>query len=192
LSWLIRNPRKPLSGKLSNSPDKKLIREEWIAGKHERIIEGLDLLRNRRNGVDWHIFEGKTKPDVFLETENAIVVIEGKRTEGGPTTETKWMKIRHQILRHIDCAWEIRGNKTVIGFFIVDQTKCDPGDPSSKWEEYEQGTTSQEALCHSLPHRGPEEQMNISRCFTGVTTWQQVCSEFSDFGMVYGDLPNTK
>ena len=191
LSWLIRNPRKPLSGGLSKDPIKKLKREEWINWNHERIIEGLNLLGNQNKGEDWHIFEGKTKPDVFLETDDLIVVIEGKRTESGPTTKTKWMKTRHQMLRHLDCAWEIRGKKKVTGFFIVDHLKCNPSISSKQWMKYEQNTTSQEALSQSLPHRGPEEQEEISSCFTGVTTWQQVCSEFSDFGLVNENLPDT-
>jgi hypothetical protein len=68
----------------------------------------------------WYIFEGTTRPDVYLETPDVLIVIEGKRTEREPTSHTEWMPRRHQLLRHLDCAWEVRGQRTVLGFFIVE------------------------------------------------------------------------
>ena len=120
LSWLIRHPRKAVSGNLSFNPVKAEKRRQWIEGSRERIIEGLSLLRHDPNGAGWHIFEGHTQPDIFIETDDLIVVIEGKRTEKKPTTTTKWMHGRNQMLRHLDCAWETRGGKQLGGFFIVE------------------------------------------------------------------------
>lgn len=120
LSWLIRHPRKPSKGSLSKDPAKARKRKEWIGGSQDRILEGLRLLRNNPKGEDWHLFEGKTQPDVFIETPHLLIVIEGKRTEREPTTSTKWMPVRHQMLRHLDGAWEIAAGRSVIGFFIVE------------------------------------------------------------------------
>ena len=36
----------------------------------------------------WYVFEGTTYPDAVVETPDAIIVVEGKRTESGPTITT--------------------------------------------------------------------------------------------------------
>jgi hypothetical protein len=185
LSWLIRHPRKPTSGVLSSDPAKAQIRTEWIEGSEARILEGLALLRHNPNGKNWHIFEGKTQPDVYIQTRDLVVVIEGKRTEAEPTASTKWMEGRHQMLRHIDCAWESAVKRKIIGFLIVEGNRVD-GEVSSKWMNYAQALISAEAIQASLPHRGPEEQRGIASCFAGVTTWQRVCAEF---GLDYESSP---
>ena len=141
------------------------------------MTEALSLLRHNPQGEGWHIFEGETQPDVYIETSNLVVAIEGKRTEREPTTNTTWMIGRHQMLRHIDCAWEARGKKQVVGFFIV-QGEGGKEEVPAKWQEFAKNTIGAEALACSLPHRGPEEQREIAACFTGVTTWERVCREF--------------
>jgi hypothetical protein len=185
LSWLIRHPRYPTVGEISSDPVKAKKRQELIDGAAKRLWEALSLLSNNPNKEDWHIFEGQTQPDVYLQTKDFIVVIEGKRTEREPTTTTKWMPARHQMLRHIDCAWEIAGKRQVIGFFIVEGNGADEAVPA-QWIEFAKQTASLEAVSSSLPHRGPEEQAGISACFFGVTTWQRVCKEF---GIEWASLP---
>ena len=186
LSWLIRHPRKPLSGELSSDPAKVQKRLDWIAGSEKLMLEGLSLLRNNPSGENWHIFEGPTQPDVFIQTPDLVVVIEGKRTEPEPTTITKWMPVRHQMLRHIDCAWEIAGKRKVIGFFIVEGNGA--ADIPARWLEFARQTVSPDSIASSLPHRGPEEQRGIAAAFAGVTTWQAVCEEF---GIPWNALPKT-
>jgi hypothetical protein len=177
LSWLIRNPRRSPSGELSSDPVKAQKRRELMAGSRSRTLEGLALLRENPRGEDWHIFEGPSQPDVFIETPSVLVVIEGKRTEPKPTTSTKWMAGRHQMLRHIDCAWEVRGQKQVVGFFVVEGDGGGEEVPQ-QWVEYARETTAAASVASSLPHRGPEEQRQIASCFIGVTTWQKICREF--------------
>lgn len=186
LSWLIRHPRPPSYGTLSSDPDKAKMRSEWIAGSESRRLEGLALLRNNPNGADWHLFEGQTQPDVFIQTPDIVVVIEGKRTERGPTTSTKWMAGRHQIIRHIDCAWEIAGNRKIVAFFVVEGNRNDCLVPT-EWIEYARQTIAADAVSSSLPHRGPEEQNKIASCFAGVTTWQLLCKEFK---LNWAELPD--
>lgn len=178
LSWLIRHPRQPLSGSLSDNPEKRKKRQEWIESSPDRMMEALRLLRNNPNGEDWFLFEGPSQPDVYIETKNLIVVIEGKRTEPKPTTDTKWMPGRHQMLRHLDCAWEVKGQKQIIGFFIVEGIGV-TADVPAQWLAFSRQTRSNQAVATSLPHRGPEEQAAIAAAFKGVTTWQRVCSEFN-------------
>lgn len=177
LSWLIRNPREPQSGELSADPTKQAKRRDWLGGSSERIREGLNLLRNNPANTDWHIFEGPSYPDAYIETDDLVVVVEGKRTERHPTTSTKWMKGRHQMLRHIDCAWEQRGRKQVVGLFVV-EGNARSSEVSPEWLEFSASTISPDAVSSSLPHRGPEEQRAIASCFIGATTWRRICQEF--------------
>lgn len=186
LSWLIRHPRTPNDGQLSKDPVKAQKRRELIEGSDVRVCEALSLLRKNPSGDDWHIFEGVTQPDVLIQTPDLMIVIEGKRTERKTTKHTKWMSGRHQIWRHIDCAWEIKGKREVFGFFIVEGDGLSDEVPAH-WMDETKITMSQKALTSSLPHRGPEEQERIRRCFIGVTTWQKMCKEF---GIDWGFLPN--
>jgi hypothetical protein len=162
---------------LSSDPVKAEKRRQWIEGSRERIIEGLSLLRRDPNSYGWYIFEGRTQPDIFIETDDLIVVIEGKRSETKPTTTTKWMQGRNQMLRHLDCAWEIRGGKQLVGFFIVEGNGRSEDVPPD-WHTFAADTISHPTIASSLPHRGQEEQDGIVSCFSGVTTWQRICAEF--------------
>lgn len=86
---------------------------------------------------------------------------------------------RHQMLRHIDCAWEIRARKKVFGFFIVEGSG-DSIEIPREWLTHAEETVSETAIAASLPHRGPDERNAIATTFLGVTTWQRVCDEFKD------------
>lgn len=92
LSWLVRNLSEPDDGREVDEHRARL-----IAGDATTISEALGLLRSGGIGKGWHVLEGRTHPDVFLETPDAVIVVEGKRTEPGPTTETTWMPGRHQM-----------------------------------------------------------------------------------------------
>jgi hypothetical protein len=176
LSWLVRNldPAKSPTGTGETAEKRRA-----LAARDPAIIsEALGLLRSGGSGPGWHVLEGPTYPDVTLITRDAIVVIEGKYTERGHTTDTTWMDGRHQMLRHLDAAWEIRGGRAVYGMFIVDAGKGSSTEPPLEREEAAKTTTSEEVLRRSLPHRSQEEAGAIASSFVGVTTWQAVCDGF--------------
>jgi hypothetical protein len=177
---------RPKDGQLSQDPVKAQKRRELIERSDARMRDALSLLRSNPSGEDWHIFEGTTQPDVFIQTPDLMIVIEGKRTERETTKNIKWMSGRHQIWRHIDCAWEIKGRREVFGFLIVEGDGLNDQVPVH-WMNEAQTTMSQESLTSSLPHRGPEEQEAIRHCFMGVTTWQRICKEF---GIDWDSLPD--
>ncbi len=77
------------------------------------------------------------------------------------------------MLRHIDAAYEIAGNRAVLGFFIVEGDAA--GDTPNDWREAAEQTLSPEAIHGSLPHRPEAEREAIAAGFLGVTTWQLVC-----------------
>ena len=179
LSWLVRNP-----GTWYAEPDTEE-RRRLFAGDSATLELALEGLRSPHAHRAWFILEGRTFPDAFLETRDALVVVEGKRTEHGPTTHTKWMAGRHQIWRHIDAAWEIRDQKNVFGLFIVE------GEESAvppKWQQATLEVTEEAALSGSFPHRTSDEVDELRKCFLGVTTWEGVCEAF---GIEMSDLPAT-
>lgn len=184
LSWMIRNGS---ALRESGQPvDSK--RQRLMQGDPDTIEEALRLLRTDRGPKGWHLFEGPTSPDVFLVSRDALVVIEGKRTEPGPTTDTTWLVGRHQIWRHIDAAWEVRGRRAVYGFFIVENKPEVAGDDlSDVWQDACRSCLCTGALRTSFPHRSDEEAAAISRCFLGATTWRAVCEKF---GLDWGKLPD--
>jgi hypothetical protein len=132
----------------------------------------MELLSSNRLKSEraWYVLEGPSCPDVFLETDDLIVVIEGKRTESGPTTATNWMPVRHQMLRHVDTAWEIRGDRQCVGFFIVEGNT--EGNVPDHWLDAVRTTVHPDVLAQSLPHRSQEVRTQIEEAFLGVTTWQ--------------------
>jgi hypothetical protein len=174
LSYLIRHP-KLLVQKRSNIE----LRTKLLRGDPDAVERALHLLRTEPARRGWYIFEGPTCPDVYLVSHGALVVIEGKRTESGPTVKTEWLAGRHQIWRHLDAAWETRGRREVYGFFVVESDGNPPnGSVPKVWREAANECLKPSVLSASFPHRSAEEAASISRCFLGVTTWQRICSQF--------------
>jgi hypothetical protein len=189
LSWLIRNVGSLASS--SKASDNEL-RQRLLLGDPETVERALRLLRTEGASRAWYIFEGPTCPDVYLVAPDALVVVEGKRTERTTTVDTTWLSGRHQIWRHIDAAWEIRGRRAVYGFFIVESgAGSKDGSVSDAWRKGGQACLDPVALDASFPHRSAEEVVAISRCYLGVTTWQKVCERFHlDYESLPNEVPN--
>jgi hypothetical protein len=174
LSWLIRNVDSLVSTALDNE-----LRRLLSVGDPKTIQDALHLLRTEDASRAWYIFEGPTCPDVYLVARDALVVVEGKRTEHSTTTDTKWLNGRHQIWRHLDAAWEIRGRRAVYGLLIVESDAASTdGSVPELWRKAGQACLDPTALLTSFPHRSAEEVVAISRCYLGVTTWRKVCEQF--------------
>lgn len=178
LSWLIRNLSPPVGDSNVDEHRHLLLQRDPAT-----VATALRLLRSDGNKRAWYVFEGQTFPDAMLVTPDALVVVEGKRTEPVPTESTTWMAGRHQIWRHIDAAWEIRGHRQVFGLFIVEGDFS--GEVPPVWRAAIPGALSPATMESSFPHRGPDERQAIAKCLLGVTTWQHVCAEFGiDFSML--------
>jgi hypothetical protein len=151
-------------------------RREFLDGRDGELQrEALDRLSSGKplpSGA-WFVFEGPTSVDCYLETDRIVVVIEGKRTESGPTTSTDWMPTRHQLLRNLDAALDIARGRRVVGLFIVEGD--DSGDVPEVWRASTDATISEEALDASLPHRNRDERATIRDGYLGATTWQRGC-----------------
>jgi hypothetical protein len=183
LSWLIRNLQKPVRSTQINDERARL-----LAGDVSTVATALELLRSAGTGAAWHVFEGPSYPDAYIETPDALVVVEGKRPEREPTVHTTWMPCRHQIWRHMDAAWEIRGRRAVFGLLLVEGADPDPFEVPSVWQEAAVSALCARGLRGSFPHRSDEERHAIAQGFQGVATWQRVCRHFA---VDFGALPTT-
>jgi hypothetical protein len=179
LLWLVANASPPSNDKLWGGLASRKKREKLVTRDPATIAEAHRLLKTRTQPGVWYVLEGKSAPDVYLETATAVIVIEGKRTERAATSVTTWMPRRSQILRHMDAAYEIRGAKRVFGMMIVEGNGgADAVTVSDHWIKQAHEQVLEHTLTASLPHRSAEERRNISAGFLGVTTWQRVCREF--------------
>lgn len=190
LEWLVTHPAslavEALDGPMSHSVREK--RRALLAGDLPTREEALMGLRRGAFGRGWFVLEGETRPDVYIATEKAIVLIEGKRTENAPTTRTTWMPVRHQLLRHIDAAWDGRGSRSVYGFFIVEgEGGAEAIRVPPKWVDSCSTTIAPGVLRASLPHRSEEQRAQIAHAYLGVTTWQRICR---DFRIEWSSLPD--
>lgn len=166
------------------------------AGSRARLLEGDAATRQLAHALidagparrAWYVLEGMSQPDVLLATHDAVVVIEGKRTESGPTMRTKWLPGRDQMLRHLDASYDLAGGRRVYGFYIVEGARDSAADAvPGVWRDAAAALTDPATLAAGLPHRTPAEREAIAGTFLGVTTWQAVCDALA---VPYTDLPN--
>lgn len=173
LVWCINN-----IDKLNNNEFEKLQnscsetdRKRYLLFKNnaETKKEALEKLKEKcipQKG--WYIFEGYTKPDIYIETENIILIGEGKRTEPELTNYTKWMPHRDQLIRHIDSV--IDRPKKVYSFLIVEDK-----------EMYDVNQYYKDAVYKdSLPHRNSEDIQKIKDTYIGCTTWKEINEIFNN------------
>lgn len=163
-----------------------------VGGHPPSLRDDTDFTLGRHG---WGRTEAKLNPPVALLSwliRNPRAPVAGGLSSDSQKAEIRrqWMEGRHQMLRHLDGAWEIRGGRQVAGFFIVEGDDASEEVPA-KWLSFARETVSPGAIAASLPHRGPEEQRRIATAFAGVTTWQRVCREFAQFGLDYAALPDT-
>lgn len=176
---LLDAPRSLLEHLVMNPPvglaSEGAERARLAAGDPEVVEEALRLLRESAAlpAKAWYLLESKTHIDAYLETATAVIVVEGKRTERRPTTATKWMPLRYQMLRAIDAVWDTRRDRHVYGLYIVEGTES--GVLSAEWTRFVADTASPNVLAGSLPHRSDADRSAMGDAFLGATTWQRVC-----------------
>ena len=119
---------------------------------------------------DWNTFETDSYPDLFIENDKFIIVIEGKRTETDITRSTTYLPNRCQMVRHIENALVYcKGKKTVIGFYVIEDTCGYEGHCSKAFfKEYlEKETIKKDDNLKSA----------IINSFYGYTTWQEISNK---------------
>jgi hypothetical protein len=165
----------------ARSADKRYVRErrEALARKDSATIaEALRCLRNGSRGRKWYVLEGDSRPDATLVMEDAVLVVEGKRTERSCTSTTTWMGARSQLLRHMDAAMEHFPGKRILGILLVEgDGGSEARMPSPHWAAESKAQYEPTMLASSLPHRSPGERSALAAGLLGVATWQAVCAQ---------------
>jgi hypothetical protein len=113
----------------------------------------------------WWAFEGFTSVDCWLETENLLLLIEGKRTDA-ISASTKWFPTRNQIVRILEGAQMRSNGRKNFAVLVCAESLIElPG----------------EAWVGSLPHLSSTEIDKLKSHYLGSCTWsdiaQQLCSD---------------
>ena len=169
-------------------PDIKSRKELYHGNDEERnrkTIEAIKLIEqnydNLKNGSKWYILEGFTHPDIFIEGDNYVIIVEGKWTEKGITTYTTNLKkerneYRSQMVRHIQAALNYAKdtNKKVYAFYIVDK-ECNYIDDLTK------SAFEKQIEKETIKVANKEE---IKDAFYGYTTWQDIENAIKDINFL--------
>jgi hypothetical protein len=173
LRWLVQHATASADPSVLGLGDTGDHRRGLLARDPDKIREALRLLDEQPSPRAWYVLAGPSYPDVFIETESAVVVIEGKRTEPAPTTRTTWMSRRDQ--RHIDAAWDLRGPRAVYGLLIVEGDSSAVAAVPKEWQSHVADLRTPVVLEANLPHRSAGDRQAIGEALLGVTTWQTLC-----------------
>ncbi len=169
LLWMIEStggscrPRKGLDITRANAGRRgDLFGEDEVRRLDARKEATRKLLWNgvSRSRHEWWAFEGPTSVDCFLETPEAVLLIEGKRTDT-VATYTDWCSSRHQIARNLEAAQSISKGKRY-AVMVAAETVLDVSTA-----EIERG----------LPHMNPCERSFLAGHYIGCVTWRQICVE---------------
>ena len=180
LRWLIENPSKMSwpKGKFSKETlykREKLFDEHGeIAAQETRQEALLELEHHGSLGSakKWWAFEGFTEVDCCLETDRLVLFIEGKRKES-LSPSTAWYPARNQLIRNLEVAQEIAGDKDFAVIVIAKQ---------------DIGPISEEIVEKGLPHFNQEERNDLMKHYLGCILWPDLCHAV---GMDYNNLPKT-
>lgn len=179
LQWLLENVKGPEAVAEWGDKESRRKRRRLVDTDAATVAEAVDRLHTGpTNSRAWYVLEGPSQPCVYLETDEVVVVIDGKRAEVTPDASTDWMPVRHQLLRHLDSAWDTRRERRLYGVLMVEADReVGRSEAPAAWSEGLERSLSDEALAQSLPHRSTDERAAIGAALLGVTTWQAVCDE---------------
>lgn len=179
LRWLAQNFERGTGGRETSEATHEN-RQKLLDRDPATITQALQLLATSGTPGKWYVLEGFSQPDAYLEADDFVLVIEGKRAERGQTTATSWMANRNQMLRHMDAAaWNAPKGKRVFGLMIVEgEASGDGMTASDEWVKGCDAIRSDAVTNRSLPHLSAAERRTLVDGFLGVTTWQRICHTF--------------
>ena len=145
-------------------------REQLFKGHQGTLFEAITKICKigKLPKTAWYIFEGHTKPDIYIETTDSIFVGEAKRTETNITTTTVWSENRDQLIRHIDALLDQK--KKIYSFYILDKIEFGKGIYSQRMGQYR----DEEYFKANLPHRDDKLVKRAKESFIGYIFWQQI------------------
>lgn len=187
LEWLILNAK---TAKSEVGERAKLFSRDKKTQDAARK-EALSLLRKHwnKNHVpkSWYILEGDTSPDVYIETDQYILVIEAKRTEPTLTDKTKWMKQRNQMVRHLHPLFADKSShRPAYGLYIISRSAEE--DPAFKIRKFpnhaaacEKEYSDERTWLDSAPDLG-RTALNMRTMLLGYITWEEIIERFPEIG----------
>lgn len=183
LRWLVENPDRltwPLSEgrRLSYSATTQARREALVglvsdsarSEAQASALRSLDRNGPEKSSRRWWAFEGFTEVDCCIETDRAVLIVEGKRTES-LSESTAWYSGRNQLHRNLEAARELAAGRE-FGVLVVGEQEI----PESAIGNPEAG----------LPHLTAAERAELMSHYLGSLTWAQVCAAT---GIEYDSLP---
>jgi hypothetical protein len=167
LEWLLANPHclswPPRDAKMWQKGDATTkLRKRLRDGDAKLRLSALEELASTTPAKafqKWWAFEGRTSVDCYLETDEAIILIEGKRTES-VAGKTFWYKSRDQLIRNIETAAQHASTKKkefAVLLCAEDSTNLAP-----------------QTFAWSLPHLTPTERTELQDHYLGCVTWEQI------------------
>jgi len=168
LRWLIDHPERMTWPDESEVGDLHRTERQELFGHHgpqrqaaaQAIARG-ELARCGSGGSNgkWWAFEGFTRVDCLLETEHFILLIEGKRTEPF-SPSTAWFPGRNQVLRNLDVAREVAGQRNKnYAVMVMAEDHIDP--------------VTIDGVDRSLPHLSQRDCSFLLDHYLGCITWSQ-------------------
>jgi hypothetical protein len=178
LEWLIRHPGAmtwPDNGRRCFGQTTQRLREKLFAGEVWAAEEALAALKAsppKGSARKWWAFEGFTEVDCYLETENLVLFIEGKRTEP-LSSATDWYPKRNQLVRNLEVARSTAKGKTFAVMVLCEEPLAHLTD-----QEFIEG----------LPHLQELETLDMRNHYLGCVTWREACEAT---GVSFFELPET-
>jgi len=182
LKWLVSNPSKLRwkgkaldDGSATSAKRRALSGETGPAAQQQAMQEALGALETfgaAGSGRKWWAFEGFTSVDCLLESDNAVLLIEGKRNDV-VSEATDWYAGRNQVIRNLEVA-EIRAAGRPFGVLVISESGEDPISPAT--------------FTTGLPHLPEGERTRLREHYLGCVSWHAVCRAV---GIEYERLPST-
>jgi hypothetical protein len=185
LRWLICNPERmtwpTVAGRKKQYGPRTQLAREMLFGRsgieEVEAARGQALMELERVGVEgsarkWWAFEGFTEVDCYLETDRLLLFIEGKRNEG-LSCSTDWYPSRSQLVRNLEVASHLAGNKEFAVLLIE--------------ESADRSRLSTQTLDASLPHLDSDARAFLGSHVLEGLTWSVICRSL---GINYDSLPD--
>lgn len=162
--------------RLKNFNKDKSVSKQRPELKFKEAKEFIDNIYNHENLLpkNFFILEGKTFPDLYIETDDLIILAEGKWTEKNTTTKTTYLKNRNQMTRHIQCALEYAKGRKVYAFYIVDEGFLKKNTYIENKKSFKIKALDDQTI--KLKNKN-----KILESYKGYTTWQKIESVFPGF-----------
>jgi hypothetical protein len=174
LGWYLSHPERltrSVSG-AAESPEMRMLRRTLLddepPGSRARAQDrARDLLRTSTpRSPTWWRFEEPGRLDCVLLTERLVVSITAPDPRGGLRPATPWYPARSELVRDLESARRLAGNRAWAGLLISDAgppPELDPADPAAVAATIAAGT----------PHLDAEDRADVADAYLGSLSTEQ-------------------